>query len=260
VRDDDATTPGCEERSVSIDGTHPLAIIETDRVGRGVAISQYCVVGPDVTLEDGVRLHPHVVITGDVTVGAGSEVFPGAILGKPPARSAALSRIPASGGEVQIGRDCSIGAHAVIYEAVVIGADSLVGDHASIREGCRIGRRCIIGRFVSVHPDCELGDRCRVYDHTHIASGTRMGVECFISIHVATASDNALGELPYAPERVRGPDFGDRVSVGAAAVILPGLRLGDDATVAAGAVVTRDVGPKTFVRGVPARAVDPLVE
>jgi acyl-[acyl carrier protein]--UDP-N-acetylglucosamine O-acyltransferase len=99
---------------VSITETHPLAVVETDRVGQGVGIGAYCVVGPEVTLEDGVRLHPHVVVTGTVSVGAGSEVFPGAILGKPPARSAALSRLPSRGGEVEIGPGCSIGTHAVI--------------------------------------------------------------------------------------------------------------------------------------------------
>jgi UDP-3-O-[3-hydroxymyristoyl] glucosamine N-acyltransferase len=236
--------------------THESAVVETAHVGERVVIGPYCVVGPDVTLEDGVRLHPHVVITGDVTVGADGEVFAGAVLGKAPARSAALSRVPAEGGSVRLGPGCSVGSYAVVYEGVTVARDSLVGDHASVREGCTIGTRCIIGRYVSVHPDCEVGDGSRVYDHAHLASGTTMGVDCYISLHVAMASDNALGALPYAPDRVRGPDFGDRVSVGVGATILPGIRLGDDSTVAAGAVVTRDVEPKSFVRGVPARASD----
>jgi acetyltransferase-like isoleucine patch superfamily enzyme len=83
-----------------------------------------------------------------------------------------------------------------------------------------------------------------------------MGVDCFVAPRVAMASDNALGALPFAADRVRGPAFGDRVSVGAGATIIPGVRLGDDSTVAAGAVVTRDVEAKSFVRGVPARACD----
>ena len=242
---------------MSIAETHDLAVVETNQIGQGVVIGPYCVVGPDVTIEDGVRFHPHVVAAGDVTVGAATQVFPGAVLGKPPAHSAALSRVPARGGVVRLGPGCSIGAHAVIYEGVTIAAECLVGDFASVREGCRIGTRCIVGRYVSVHPDCELGDRCRVYDHTHVASGTRMGVACFVSLHVAMASDNALGALPYSPERVRGPSLGDRVSIGVGATILPGLHLGDDAVVSAGSVVTRDVDAQTVVRGVPARPAEP---
>jgi acetyltransferase-like isoleucine patch superfamily enzyme len=245
---------------VSIADTHELAVVDTDGIGQGVVIGPYCVVGPDVTVEDGVRLHPHVVVTGDVTIGAATEVFPGAVLGKPPARSQALSRKPIRGGAVRVGANCSIGANAVVYEGVTIGADSLVGDFASIREGCRTGNRCIVGRFVSVHPGCELGDRCRVYDHSHVASGTRMGTDCFVGVHVAMASDNALGALPYSSERVRGPRFGDRVAVGSGATILPAVNVGDDSVVSAGAVVTCDVEARTVVRGVPARAVGPELD
>ncbi len=239
-----------------IAGIHELADVETDQIGAHVEIGPYCVVGRGVTLEDGVRLHPHVVIAGDVVIGTGSELFPGAVIGKPPGRSRALSRVPVPGRPVRLGGACSVGAHAVIYEGVTIGTDSLVGDSASIREGCRTGARCIVGRFVSMHPDCELGDGCRIYDHTHVASGTRMGDECFVSVHVGMASDNAVGFLPYSADRVRGPAFGDRVTVGVGATILPGLRIGDDAIVAAGALVTRDVPARTMVRGAPARAVD----
>src|SRR2546430_15964055 len=99
---------------LTIVGTHESAVVETGRIGEAVAVGPYCVVGPDVTLEDGVRLHPHVVISGAVTVGAGTEGVPGAVLGKPPARSPALSRVPAPGGLVRLGRGCSIGAHAVV--------------------------------------------------------------------------------------------------------------------------------------------------
>jgi acetyltransferase-like isoleucine patch superfamily enzyme len=244
---------GTGRAEVSIAHTHELAVVETDRIGEGVVIGPYCVVGADVTIEDGVRLHPHVVAAGNVTIGAATEVFPGAVLGKAPARSAALSRIPERGGDVRVGSGCSIGAQALIYEGVTIGSECLVGDFASVREGCRVGTRCIVGRYVSVHPDCDLGDRCRLYDHTHVASGTRMGIDCFVSVHVAMASDNALGTLPYSPERVRGPLLGDRVSIGVGARILPDIHLGDDAVVAAGSVVTRDVEAHTVVRGVPAR-------
>jgi acyl-[acyl carrier protein]--UDP-N-acetylglucosamine O-acyltransferase len=49
------------------------------------------VLGPDVTLGDGVVLHPYVVVLGDTHLGDGTEVFPGAVIGKPPARHPTLS-------------------------------------------------------------------------------------------------------------------------------------------------------------------------
>lgn len=237
--------------------THPTAIVETGSIGDGAVVDAYCVVGPDVVLGKGVHLHPHVVATGHVSIEAGTEVFPGAVLGKTPARSPALSRSPDREGTVTIGAGCSVGSHAVVYVGVQIGSESLIGDSTSIREHCEIGKRTIIGCHVSLHPDARIGDGTRVYDHTHIATGMRTGRDCFIGVHVATASDNALGHLPYSPTRVRGPVLGDRVSVGSGVVILPGLEIGDEAILAAGALVTRDVAAGAVIRGQPARPVGP---
>ena len=225
-------------------------------MGTRVSIGAHVFVGCGATLEDGVSLHANVVVMGDVTIGEGTEVFPGAVLGKPPAQHPALSRVPTGGGPTRLGAGCSVGAHAVIYEGVDVGTETLVGDFASVREGTRVGARCVVGRFVSVHPDCEIGDGSRIVDHAHLATATRVGRDCFISVHVSTASDPALGRLPYEAERVRGPVLGDRVSVGASATILHGVCIGDDATVASGAIVTRDVAAGSVVRGAPARPVD----
>jgi acetyltransferase-like isoleucine patch superfamily enzyme len=231
--------------------------VETESIGTRVTVGAQCVVGPSVSLGSGVVLHPLVVITGDVSIADGTEVFAGAVIGKSSATSAALSREPGRASTVTIAERCSIGAHAVIYSDIEIGADSLVGDLASIREQCRIGARCIIGRGVSLHPECTIGHETRIYDDSHLAVGTSVGRACFLAAHVCTTSDNALGRLPYSRDRVRGPVIGDRVAVGSGALILPGIVLGDDATVAAGSLVTRDVPPGATVLGRPARCAGP---
>jgi acetyltransferase-like isoleucine patch superfamily enzyme len=214
------------------------------------------VVGPEVTLGADVVLHPYVVVLGTTYVGDGTEVFPGAVVGKPPARHATLRRAT-TGGPVRIGSGCSIGAHAVVYGDVEIGDGSLVGDLASIREGARIGRECVVGRHVTVHTAARIGDRSRVLDHSHLASDSVVGADCFLGVHVTTASDNALGRLPYDAARVRGPRIDDGAAIGSGAVLLPGVHIGAGAVVAAGAVVTVDVAPGTEVRGNPARPYVP---
>jgi acetyltransferase-like isoleucine patch superfamily enzyme len=189
---------------------------------------------------------------GPVVVGAHTEVFAGAVLGKPPATHSALLHTPTRGGPLVIGRQCSLGAHAVLYEDVVIGDRSLVGDLASLREGARLGESCVVGRSVSLHPGVRMGDRSRVLDHTHVATRTSIGDDCFIGAHVVTSSDNSLGRLPYDSERVRGPQIDDGAVVGSGANLLPGVRIGAGARIAAGAIVTRDVEPQTTVYGVAA--------
>ena len=64
---------------------HPSAIIDSGaKLGSGVAIGPYCVVGADVTLADGVKLHSHVVIDGKTTIGEDTEIFPFASIGSAP--------------------------------------------------------------------------------------------------------------------------------------------------------------------------------
>jgi UDP-3-O-[3-hydroxymyristoyl] glucosamine N-acyltransferase len=215
------------------------------------------VIGSDVTLGDGVILHPYVVVLGETHVGDGTEVFPGAVIGKPPALHPTLSRPVTRGGSTRVGAGCSIGAHAVIYEDVELGADTLVGDLASIREGTRVGRGCVIGRLVTVHTAATIGDGTRVLDHSHVASDSVLGANCFLGVHVTTASDNGLGRLPYDPARVRGPRIDDGAAIGSGAVLLPGVHIGAGAVVAAGALVTDDVEPDTEVFGRPARPRTP---
>ena len=216
------------------------------------AIHPTAVIGPDVTLGVGVTLHPYVVVLGETHLGDGTEAFPGAVVGKPPAQHPTLER-PVSRGRVRIGAGCSIGAHAVIYEDVEIGDATLVGDLASIREGTRVGLGCVVGRLVTVHTAATIGDGSRVLDHSHVASDSVIGRDCFLGVHVTTASDNALGRLPYDAARVRGPRIDDGAVVGSGAVLLPGVHIGARAVVAAGALVTVDVPPDTEVFGQPAR-------
>lgn len=125
--------------------------------------------------------------------------------------------------------------------AVLLAARRLwVGDPA-IPDNITIGRNVYIGPGVSL--DWSFGHLIIIGDESTLVSGTR------ILCHDA-ASSRRLGVTWCAPVSI-----GNRVYVGADALILPGVTVGDDAIVAAGAVVTRDVSPGAVVAGVPARQI-----
>jgi len=107
------------------------------------------------------------------------------------------------------------------------------------RGGTRIGAGTLINR------DCALDTR----------GGLRIGNHVSISPEVAILTADHDRDLPDFPLRARPVAIEDHVWIGMRAMILPGVRIGRGAVVAAGAVVTRDVAPLSVVAGVPARVI-----
>jgi acetyltransferase-like isoleucine patch superfamily enzyme len=198
-------------------------------------------------------LHPHVVIAAGVTLGEGVEVFPGAVIGREPKGAGATARQPEALGPVTIGAGCSIGVGAVIYRDIEIGAGTLVGDSASIREGARIGARCIVSRCVTINYEVIVGDDVKIMDNTHVTGRTTIRDRAFVSTMVAMTNDNEPRAGARDTQDLVGPTIEAEAIVGAGAILLPGVVLGEGCRVAAGAVVTRDVPPGATVMGIPAR-------
>ncbi len=229
----------------------PTAIIsDSCKMGSGVVVKSFCVIG-EVIIGDGVIIHPHVVIEDGVRIGNDTEIFAGTILGKEPKGSGATARQPEFEKTLIVGSECSIGPHAVVYYDVRIGQNTLIGDGASIREKCSIGNFCIISRYVTINYNTAIGDRCKIMDLTHITGNMTIEADVFISVLVATTNDNVV-TAGYA-DHIVGPTLKEHSIVGASATLLPGVEVGREAMVAAGAVVTKNVATQAVVMGSPAR-------
>lgn len=236
------------------------SVVETQSIGSNVTVGEFCVIRPDAVIGDNVFIHPHVVIEAGATIGDDVEIFPGAYIGKRPKGAGSTSRPISYEERLLIGRGCSVGPHAVIYYDVEIGESTLVGDGASIREGSRIGFRCVIGRYVTVNYATIIGNEVKIMDHSWLAGNMSVGNHVFISGGVTTANDNDMGLYGYDAGRVVGPRIQDGARIGVGAVILPRVAVGEQAVVAAGAVVTRDVAPWNVVAGVPAKVLKDVRE
>jgi len=183
----------------------------------------------------------------------------GCVVGKPPVLSA---RSNAPRGEVpaaELGDNVAVGAGAVVLAGAVIGAGCVIGDQAHVRERATIGEGSMVGRGVSVDNDVRIGERVRLQTNAYITAWSVVEDDVFVAPGVVTANDPTAGRRTRG-EELRGPTLRRACRIGAGAVLLPGIEVGEEAFVAAGAVVTTDVPARAVVMGVPARVVREVPE
>lgn len=145
---------------------------------------------------------------------------------------------------------------SVIYADVVAGEHLQTGHHTLIRAHTTIGRHVVIGTHTVIEGQAEIGDFVKIEANCFIPTHAVIGSRVFFGPNVVLTNDKypLRQRDAYSPS---GPVIEDNVSLGAGAIILPGVRVGMGSFVAAGAVVTKDVPPGSLVRGNPGE-VGPL--
>lgn len=233
-----------------------LTIDPTAQIATGVILGAHVVIGARVKIGPATKIGNGVVIHDETVLGAGVNVLDNAVLGRRPQGVGSMTRAPRTDlGPLQIGDGCVVGACVVLYRGTTIGRDTLLGDLSSIREECTVGDNSIIARGVTVNYNTRIGSRVKIQDNTHLTGNMIVEDGVFVSVLVATANDNAMDRGPHDPSKFGGPIIRRGASIGAAAVLLPGITIGEYAVVGAGAVVSYDVPPRKLVAGNPARVV-----
>ena len=149
---------------------------------------------------------------------------------------------------------------AVVDDGASIGAGTKIWHLTHVRAGAVIGASCIIGRDVYIGAGVRLGDNCKVQNNAQVFEGSIVENGVFIGPAAVLTNDlrpravNPDGTLKGADDwEAAGAYLEEGCSIGAGAVLVPGVRVGRWAMVAAGAVVTKDVPRHALVMGSPAR-------
>jgi acetyltransferase-like isoleucine patch superfamily enzyme len=129
----------------------------------------------------------------------------------------------------------------------------IVGDQACVRERCSVGDDVVIGRGSLVENDTTIGALTKIQANAYVTAYSTLEDNVFIAPCVTTTNDNYMGRTEKRHALMRGPTIRRGARVGGAAVLLPGVEIGEEAFVGAGAVVLEDVPPRTVVVGNPAR-------
>jgi acetyltransferase-like isoleucine patch superfamily enzyme len=210
--------------------------------------------GEGVDLPDDVELGAHVVIHPQTVIGAGARIQDAAVIGKPVALGPQSTASRAAPPPAEIGPGATVCAGAIVVAGARVGGGAVVGDQAHVRERAVIGPDSVVGRGSAIDNDVVVGARVRIQTNCYITAFSSIEDDVFVAPCVMTTNDDTMAR--HGPEhQIRGAVLRRACRVGGGAVLLPGVEIGEEAFVAAGAVVTRDVPSGAVVMGVPARRV-----
>ena len=194
-------------------------------------------------------VYPGTVVADDV------QIHDYAVVGKQPALSprstAAREELP----PLEIGPGTIVSTGAVVFAGTRLGARVIVGDQSCVRERCEIGDDAVIGRGTLVENDTTIGALTKIQANAYITAYSTLEDEVFIAPCVITTNDNYMGRTEKRHALRRGPTIRRGARVGGGAVLLPGIEIGEEAFVGAGAVVLGDVPPRAVMVGNPARQI-----
>lgn len=229
-------------------------IAKSAQIAADVKMGKFCVIGESAKIGSGCVLGSHVVIHPGTAVGRNVRIDDGAVIGKQPMRAANSAVTKEQQLEpTRIGDQCIIGTHVVIYAGAVVGQKVLIADLSTVRENVSIGDFTIIGRGVAVENFCRIGSYCKLETNVYLTAYSELADRVFMAPCVATSNDNFVGRTQERFKHFKGITVKRGGRVGLNSTILPGKVVGEDALVAAGAVLTKDAPDRKIVVGAPAK-------
>jgi acetyltransferase-like isoleucine patch superfamily enzyme len=206
-------------------------------------------------VSNGAEVAETAIVYPGTVLGDGCKVLDYAVVGKQPTLSprSTAKREPLAPAEIGPGAVISTGA--IVFAGSKLGARVIVGDQACVRERVSLGDDVVVGRGSLVENDTTVGARTRIQADAYVTAYSTVEEDVFIAPCVVTTNDNYMGRTERRLELMRGPTIRRGARVGGGAILLPGIEVGEEAFVGAGALVTKDVPPRMLVVGAPARAI-----
>lgn len=197
-----------------------------------------------------------VKIYGRSSIGKNAVLGDGVIIGYPTANI--LRQAEASGLKIEeldfkgavIGDNAIIRSNSIIYTDVEIGNNLRTGHNVLIREDTGIGDNVLIGTNTIIDGRTVIGNNVSIQGNVYIPLNVIIEDNVFIGPCAVLTND----KYPIRKKSdLKGPILRRGASIGANAILLPDVEIGEGAMVAAGALVTRDVPPWKLAIGFPAR-------
>jgi acetyltransferase-like isoleucine patch superfamily enzyme len=197
----------------------------------------------------------NVVIYPGTVIGDGCRIGDNVVLGKQPALSPRSTAKREELPPLELGEGTIVSTGSVVFAGTRIGARVILGDQSCVRERCVLGDDVVVGRGSLVENDTRIGARTKIQANAYVTAYSILEDDVFIAPCVVTTNDNFMGRTEQRHALRKGPTIRRGARIGGGAVLLPGIEVGEEAFVGAGAVVVRNVPPRALVVGNPARQI-----
>jgi acetyltransferase-like isoleucine patch superfamily enzyme len=201
------------------------------------------------------EVHPSAIVYEGTLLGDGVRVLEGAVVGKQPTLSPRSTAKREPLPPTVIGDGTIVSTGAIVFAGSTIGARVILGDQSCVRERVEVGDDVVLGRGSYIENDTTVGALTKIQADAYITAYSTLEDNVFVAPCVVTTNDNFMGRTEQRHALRKGPTIRRGARVGGGAVLLPGIEIGEEAFVGAGAVVLRDVPPRALVVGNPARQI-----
>ena len=205
-------------------------------------------------------VHPSAIVYPGTVLGEGVKVLENAVVGKQPSLSPRSTTKRELQPPAEIGEGTIVSTGAIVFAGSQIGARVILGDQSCVRERVRIGDDVVLGRGSLVENDTTIGNLTKIQAEAYITAYSTIEDNVFIAPCVVTTNDNFMGRTERRHDLIKGPTIRRGARVGGGAILCPGIEVGEEAFVGAGAVVTKDVPARMLVVGSPARVLRAVSE
>jgi len=224
-------------------------------LGSGSLVKAGARISGDVETGKDVLIDSNAVIFGPVKLGNRSYVGPNCVIGFPD--SAQLGELTRSGKVAKkpltiLGENCVVRAGTSIYADVKIANDVLFGHNVLVREGVAIGERTKLGTNVVIDGRSKVGSDVSIQTGVYICTYSTIEDAVFLGPCCVFTNDKYTAQKPF---KLIGPTVKKGASIGANALLFPGIIVGEGAVVGAQAMVNSDVPPRVISAGIPARKI-----
>jgi acetyltransferase-like isoleucine patch superfamily enzyme len=201
------------------------------------------------------EVHPTATVYPGTVLGEGVKVLENAVVGKQPTLSPRSTARREPLPPTRVGAGSIVSTGAIVFAGTTIGERVILGDQCCVRERVGVGDDVVVGRGSLVENDTTIGARTKIQAEAYVTAYSTVEEDVFIAPCVVTTNDNYMGRTDKRLALMQGPTIRRGARIGGGAILCPGIEVGEEAFVGAGAVVTKNVPARALVVGNPARVV-----